>query len=105
MTGPVIPYRVSYSDRVQRRLKVLAREARQRGDGDPFTTALLEFDRRLHIYPQFGEPSMDLTAEPGQIYKGFVRPLAMRYAVYEERRLVMVGDLPVLLPKLSQEPG
>jgi hypothetical protein len=30
---------------------------------------------------------------------GIVRPLSMRYGVFDERRVVMVAALPVLLPK------
>jgi len=100
---PVLRYRVSYSDRVLQRLKALANEATQRGDGSQFTAALKEFDRLLGIYPQFGEPYLDLEIESGQIYKGFVRPLAMCYAVFEDRRLVTVADLPILLPMASKE--
>jgi len=56
--------------------------ARQRGDGEAFLAALKEFDRRLSIYPQFGEPLIDLTHEGGQVWVGIVRPLAMRYGVF-----------------------
>ena len=82
MTEPVVPYRVSYSDRVLQRLNVLSGVAKQRGDGDQFAAALREFHRRLSIYPQFGEPSIDLSAESGQIYKAIIRPLGMRYRLY-----------------------
>jgi hypothetical protein len=103
VTEPVVLYRVVYSERVRQRLKVLAADATQRGDGEQFAAALKEFHRRLCIYPQFGDPFIDLTTEPGQIYNGIVRPLAMRYGVHEDRRLVMVGDLPVLLAMDSQK--
>ncbi len=65
--------------------------------------ALKEFHRRLGIYPQFGDPLIDLTQEPGQVRIGIVRPLTMRYVVLEDRRLVVVGALPVLLPKAAAE--
>jgi hypothetical protein len=71
--------------------------ARDRGDFDAFVVALREFDRRLHIYPQFGDPLADLLIEPGHVRIGIIQPLSMRYAVFEERRLVFVGALPVLL--------
>ena len=93
------PYRVVYSDRVRQRLLALADAARERGDGESFLAALREFDRRLRLYPQFGEPLTDLTHEPGQVWIGIVRPLAMRYGVFDERRVVMVAAIPVLLPK------
>ena len=95
------PYRVVYSERVRQRLLSLADMARERGDGEAFLAALKEFDRRLALYPQFGEPLTDLTQEPGQVWVGIVRPLAMRYGVLDDRRLVMVATLPVLLPKLD----
>ncbi len=69
-----------------------------RGDGPAFTVALKEFDRLLRLYPQFGDPLIDLTGESGVIYNGIIRPLSMRYGVYEERRLILVVAMPVLLP-------
>jgi len=80
-------------------LLALADVARERGDGEAFLAALREFHRRLCLYPQFGEPLIDLTQELGQVWLGIVRPLAMRYGVFDERRVVMVADIPVLLPK------
>jgi hypothetical protein len=97
------PYRVVYSQRVRQRLLGLADVARERGDGAAFVAALKEFHRRLRVYPQFGDPLIDLTQEPGQVWIGIVRPLVMRYAVLDDRRLVMVGALPVLLPKSETE--
>lgn len=100
---PPTPYRVEYSERVRQRLLALADIARQRGDGEEFITALKEFDRRLRIYPQFGEPLVDLKKEPGQVWIGIVRPLAMRYGVFDERHLVIAAAIPVLLPKSKTE--
>jgi hypothetical protein len=95
----LIPYRVSYSVRVRERLVELAAAAHARADGAEFVAALREFDRRLRIYPQFGDPLVDLLGEAGQVRLGTVPPLAMRYGVLEERRLVVVAALPVLLPR------
>ena len=97
------PYRVSYSVRVRERLVELAAVARARGDGEAFVSALLEFDRRLRVYPQFGDPLLDLLAEAGQVRLGTVPPLAMRYGVLEDRREVLVAALPVLLSKRDSE--
>jgi len=97
------PYRVGYSERVRQRLLALADIARERGDGEAFLAALKEFHRRLAIYPQFGEPLIDLTRESGQIWLGIVRPLAMRYGVFDESRVVSVGGIPILLPKSKAE--
>ena len=100
-----VPYRVAYSERVRQRLLALADTARERGDGETFLTALKEFHRRLCLYPQFGEPLVDLKQEAGQVWVGVVRPLAMRYGVFDERRVVMVAALPVLLPKSEPQQG
>src|SRR5437588_4811748 len=94
-----MPYRVVYAERVRQRLLALADAARQRGDGEAFLRALKEFHRRLYLYPQFGEPLLDLKQDSGQVWIGVVRPLSMRYGIYEERRVVMVAEHPVLLPK------
>ena len=94
-----VPYRVVYSERVRQRLFALADVARERGDGEAFLAAVNEFHRRPCLYPQFGEPLIDLTQELGQVWLGTVRPLVMRYGVFDERRVVMVTELPVLFPK------
>ena len=46
----------------------------------------------------------DLKHETGQAWIGIVRPLAMRYGVFDERRIVMVAAIPVLLPKDQSKP-
>ena len=96
--GPV-PYRVVYSERVRQRLLALADVARERGDPDEFVAAVKEIHRRLCLYPQFGEPLFDLTQEAGQVWLGIVRPLSIRYGILDDRRVVMVSEFPVLLPK------
>ncbi len=35
---------------------------------------------------------MDLPHSSGQIWHGTIGPLVVRYAIYEDRRLVMVGE-------------
>jgi hypothetical protein len=94
-----VPYRVVYSERVRQRLLALADLARERGDGESFVAAVKEFHRRLCLYPQFGEPLIDLTQESGQVWLGVVRPLALPYGVFDGRRVVLVTEIPVLLPK------
>ena len=101
-SGP-LPYRVAYSERVRQRFLALADAARERGDGEAFLAALKEFHRRLCLYPQFGEPLIDLLQEAGQVWIGIVRPLSMRYGVFDEQRVVMVAALPVLLPKSESQ--
>jgi hypothetical protein len=97
-TDPLAHYQVVYSAFVEKRLEELADEAVVRGDGVAFAAALAEFKRRLALYPQFGDPQIDLKAMPGIVYQGIIRPLSMRYGVFEDRRLVFCGAPPVLLP-------
>ena len=61
-------------------------------------SAVREFDRLPQLHPQFGDPLYDLTAETGQIYIGVIPPITMRYGVFEDRRLVICGALPTLMP-------
>jgi hypothetical protein len=102
--GPT-EYRVSYSEWVRDRLLELAAEARRRGDGPQFVAAVREFHRRLCVYPQFGDPLSDLRGHPGHVRLGVVPPLAIRYAVLEEQRLVFVAAPPVLLHKSDTASG
>jgi len=59
--------------------------------------ALESLDYRFQVYPQFGEPIIDLRVETGQILLGTAGMLVVRYAIYEERRLVVVTS-PMVLP-------
>jgi hypothetical protein len=100
--SPPEPYSVDYSGRVRQRLRALTKLARERGDAEAFVAALREFDRRLRVYPQFGEQLTDLKHEPGQMWIGSVPPLTMRYAVFDERRMVVVAAIPILMPQAKQ---
>ena len=93
------PYDVTISRWVSDKIREFAVEAKQRGDGEAFLGALREFYYRLRIYPQFGDPLIDLQEQVGHIRIGIVPPLSMRYAVLEEHRQVFSGALPVLMPK------
>jgi hypothetical protein len=96
------PYAVSVAGRVHDRLLELADVAKAPGDGRAFLTALAEFHRRLRVYPEFGDPLVDLTQHDGHIRLGVVPPLTMRYAVLEDQRAEFVGARPVLL---ARRPG
>lgn len=92
------PYHLAISQAVRQRLIELAREAAARGDGPAFNAALKQFLARLAVYPQFGDPQIDLVVGEGQIRTGIIRPLSMRYGVNENLRIVFCATLPVLLP-------
>jgi hypothetical protein len=89
---------VVYSGRVRKAVRSLVARAKARGRGRQVLDALRELDRRLHLYPQFGEPLIDLTHEPGQLWVGTIQPLVVRYAIYDDRRLVLVVHPILSLP-------
>jgi hypothetical protein len=84
------PYHVAYSERVRNGVRALIRIAKARGLGEEVLAALKEIDRRLQVYPQFGEPLCNLKLEPAQLWIGTVPPLVVRYVLDEEKRLVMI---------------
>ncbi len=99
MTEPTeapLPYRVVYAEVARTVLREFGNTARAAGQSGEAVAALNQLDHRLHLFPQFGEPLMDLKQETGQIFIGIVAPLLVRYAVYEERRLVVVATARVL---------
>ncbi len=97
--NPPPPYRVTYSERVRVGLVRLGAKAKECGRGPQFVTALKEIDRRLHIYPQFGEPLQDLQLKPAKTWIGVVPPLVVKYTLDEERRLVIVAVPLEALPR------
>jgi hypothetical protein len=70
-----LPYRVSYSQAARDALSKLAEKAQRRGRGSEFLAAIKELDRRLKIYPQFGEPIIALRAEQGNVWIACVPPV------------------------------
>ncbi len=85
-----IRYQVVYSELVRIELKKLIVRAQKRGLGPQVLDAVREMDRRLHNQPRFGDPLADLSLAPGQLRIGTVSPLVVKYALYEDRRLVIV---------------
>lgn len=84
------PYRVTYSGRVRDGLRDLMARARGLGLGPAVRAAILEIDRRLQIYPQFGQPLRDLAIEDAALWIGVVPPLVVQYILDEAGRQVMV---------------
>lgn len=95
---PPARFEVSYSSRVRLELSRLAARAKARGIGKQLLAALKEIERRLRIYPEFGEPLYDLNLIPGQIWIGTVPPLVVRYLIDFEKRLVIVATPFMPLP-------
>jgi hypothetical protein len=92
------PYQVVVSADVRQRIRELHAQATARGDGPAFLAAVKKFMATLAVYPQFGDPIIDLTQGEGHIRVGIIRPISMRYGVHEGRRIVFCGALPTLLP-------
>jgi hypothetical protein len=90
-SGKPEPYRVIYSEQVRIELQKLVVWAKARGLGPLLLKALQDLDKRLHIYPQFGQPLQELILKPAQRWIGVVPPLVVHYVLNEERRLVFVA--------------
>ena len=82
---------MSYSDHVRNELRALLERARAVGHGKEYLEAATEMASRLRIYPQFGEPLLDLTHRPGTIWIGTIGPLVVGYVIYEALRLVVAA--------------
>ncbi len=93
-----IPYWVSYSDIVRNELKKLIARAAERGLEAQVRAAARKMDQRLHIFPQFGDLLADLSLAPGQLRIATFPPLVVKYALYEDRRLVIVTTPIATLP-------
>lgn len=92
-------YHVVYSEFVRNELKKLIARANGRGLGPQVLDAVREMDRLLHTKPRFGDPLADLSLAPGQLRMGTVPPLVVKYALYEDRRLVTVTIPITTLPR------
>ncbi len=102
-TSKPTPYKVAYSEAVRSEARRLIAVAATPEEARRIIAAFRSIDHRLRIFPQFGEPLLDLKHETGRMWIGVIDPVVIRYAVFEERRLVMVGILPELLqPKTTR---
>src|SRR5262245_32565141 len=95
---PPVLYRLVISDLVIAELRALLARAKQCGLADEVKTALTTLQERLQVYPQFGQPLIDLQHEQAQTMVAVVPPLYVRYAIYETRRevwlLIPIRPLP-----------
>ena len=96
---PPIRYSVSCSRRVTDEFRRLLAQASERGMKTKLQSALAEINRRLAIYPQFGQPISDLNKKPLQIWIGVVAPLVVRYVLDDDNKRIFVGTPMQLLPK------
>lgn len=92
-------YQVVYSEFVRNELKRLIARVEERGIGAQVRAAAREMDRRLRIFPQFGDLLADLLLAPGELRIGTVPPLVVKFALYDDRRLVIVSAPIATLPR------
>lgn len=74
-------YETSYSGRVIDLLREMV--ARNPAHAASILAAVREIDRRLRIYPQFGQPLHDLSVAGAQLWIATVAPLVVHYVVVE----------------------
>jgi hypothetical protein len=74
-------YRISYSERVLEELVQLMRRNPDRTN--VIRSAFREINRRLRIYPQFGQPIQNLNVEPTQHWIAAYPPLIVYYVLLE----------------------
>jgi hypothetical protein len=85
-----VPYRIVTSAKVDQEVNALVARADGLGLRQQVIDALDVLFERLRIYPQFGQPLIDLQHEQAQIWLATVPPLVVRYAIYESRREVWI---------------
>lgn len=90
-------YEVTYSGRVIDALRELV--LRNPTHAPLLLDALREIERRLRVYPQFGQPLRDPSVDPAQLWVGVVPPLVLHYILDESQRRVMVALPPQPLPR------
>lgn len=93
-----IHYRVSYTEFVRKELAKLIARATERGLEDQVRDAARQIDYRLHVFPQFGDPLIDLSLPSSQLRMMTIPPLVAKYALFENKRLVIVSIPIALLP-------
>jgi hypothetical protein len=85
-------YKVSCSRRVLDKLKELI--LRNPTHASSISSAAIEIDRRLHVYPQFGQPLRNLAVKQAQLWIATLPPLSLQYLLLDyddERRAEKTG--------------
>jgi hypothetical protein len=75
-------YEVSYSEHVIEELVAMVR--RNPRHANSIRSAFREINRRLRIYPQFGQPLQDLAFGRSQLWVAVYSPLVVHYILVEE---------------------
>ncbi|MBI1915929.1 MAG: hypothetical protein HYS12_14520 [Planctomycetes bacterium] len=93
-----VPYRVVYSGLVRNSLRNLVVRAAARSRSSEVLAAAREIDRRLKIYPQFGETLRDLHTVGETVWHAAVPPLHVFYIIDDPNRAVFVVEPFEFLP-------
>jgi hypothetical protein len=102
ITSP-LAYRVIPSARVIEELDNLIHRAHGAGHRSQALAALKEIERRLSIYPQFGEKLRDLHQIGQTLWVATVPPFVVRYVIDESIRTVFIGTPFKALPNSGFE--
>jgi hypothetical protein len=90
-------YEVHASGVLAERLRQAQRQAKREGRGEQFLAALHQIYRQLQQNPNvFGEPLYRLPGLRMEVRTCLVRPLAVDYAVCEDRPLVFIKAVTLL---------
>lgn len=92
-------YAVHYSEAIARRLEKLQRRAARQGRGVQMLAALKRIYQQLQRNPRkLGEPLYRLSGMNLEIRTVSVRPVAIVFAVHEDRPLVFISRVQLLSP-------
>lgn len=96
-SGKEAPYRLVFSQAVRRRMQELYLSAKRQGRATESAAAVRICLAHLRGTPlEFGEPTHHLRALELEMRNGVVSPLAVRYGVHRQRRLVFIQEFTLL---------
>ena len=99
------PYRVDYFPGVDQQIRDVSEQATDLGLRGEFFAAIRHIIDRLKADPvAFGEPEYHTVYPGGVVCHGGHNPVFVRYAVYQQERVVVILLL-ALMPALPQKPG
>lgn len=104
MAETFVPYAVSYSQRVRESFTEMARRITNTYLLNWVYDSAKKIERRLQVYPQFGQPLRDLSVPNATLWYGIIEPLMVQYVIDQDRRQVMVTVPFRLLPWAETEP-
>ncbi|MBI3821984.1 MAG: hypothetical protein HY289_04805 [Planctomycetes bacterium] len=87
-------YKVDRTSAVNLQLRSLADKARARRIHHAYTDALREMLNELQTRPlEWGDPEYHMKHPSGIVYHGTAWPILVRYAVYQNEKIVMIFEI------------